>query len=99
MSNIKSQIMFALVPCYSQSNDIFCSFCSSGNIYPMVVASHPSEPNQIALGMSDGSVHVMEPLESDTKWGPSAAQDNGSHPARTSSPAMTNPQSSEPPTR
>jgi hypothetical protein len=65
----------------------------------MVVAAHPSEPNQIALGMSDGSVHVMEPLESDTKWGPSPAQDNGSHPAINSSPAMTNTQSTEPATR
>ncbi|XP_078178878.1 protein TOPLESS-RELATED PROTEIN 2 isoform X2 [Carex rostrata] len=76
------------------------SISSSGNIYPMVVAAHPSEPNQIALGMSDGSVHVMEPLGSDTKWGPSPAQDNGSHPAMTSSPGMTNnPQSTEPATR
>lgn len=85
---------------FSEQLPFFSLSSSSGNIYPMVVAAHPSEPNQIALGMSDGSVHVMEPLGSDTKWGPSPAQDNGSHPAMTSSPGMTNnPQSTEPATR
>ncbi|KAJ3692551.1 hypothetical protein LUZ60_011646 [Juncus effusus] len=75
------------------------SMSNAGNIFPMVVAAHPSEPNQIALGMSDGSVHVMEPLESDTKWGPSPAQDNGSHAPIASSPSITNPQSTEPSNR
>ncbi|KAL9665557.1 hypothetical protein QQ045_020978 [Rhodiola kirilowii] len=37
--------------------------------YPTVVAPHPSEPNQFALGFSDGGVVVMEPLESEGKWG------------------------------
>ena len=36
---------------------------SGGSVYPMVVAAHPLEPNQIAVGMSDGTVHVVEPLE------------------------------------
>ncbi|EPS69099.1 hypothetical protein M569_05666, partial [Genlisea aurea] len=39
------------------------------NVHPVVVAAHPQEPNQFALGLSDGSVHVFEPLESETKWG------------------------------
>ncbi|KAJ9559746.1 hypothetical protein OSB04_004906, partial [Centaurea solstitialis] len=29
----------------------------------------PQEPNQFALGLSDGVVHVFEPLESEGKWG------------------------------
>ncbi|KAL9680409.1 hypothetical protein QQ045_018288 [Rhodiola kirilowii] len=37
--------------------------------YPIVVAPHPSVPNQFALGFSDGGVVVMEPLESEGKWG------------------------------
>jgi hypothetical protein len=37
--------------------------------FPLVVAAHPSEPNQFAVGLSDGSVEVIEPLESEGKWG------------------------------
>ncbi|CAD5181956.1 unnamed protein product [Musa acuminata subsp. malaccensis] len=32
-------------------------------VYPVVIAAHPSAPNQIALGMSDGAVHVLEPSD------------------------------------
>ncbi|KAL4565123.1 hypothetical protein LXL04_029208 [Taraxacum kok-saghyz] len=35
--------------------------------YPVVVAAHPFYPNQFALGMSDGSVIVIEPADSDLK--------------------------------
>ena len=35
----------------------------SSRLYPLVVAPHPSEPNQFALGLTDGGVHVLEPLE------------------------------------
>ncbi|KAK3436799.1 hypothetical protein EUGRSUZ_C01415 [Eucalyptus grandis] len=38
-------------------------------VYPIVIAAHPSEPNQFALGLTDGSVYVLEPLESQGKWG------------------------------
>ena len=34
-----------------------------GNVYPMDVAANPLNPNQFAVGMSDGAVHVLEPLE------------------------------------
>ncbi|XP_025805198.1 disease resistance protein RPP13-like isoform X2 [Panicum hallii] len=35
-----------------------------GVVYPMAVSAYPwLNPNQIALGMSDGAVHVLEPLE------------------------------------
>jgi hypothetical protein len=43
-----------------------CIFISSGGgvVYPMAVSVYPwLNPNQIALGMSDGAVHVLEPLE------------------------------------
>ena len=34
-----------------------------GNVYPMDVAANPLNPNQFAVGMSDGAVHVLEPWE------------------------------------
>ena len=34
-------------------------------VYPTVVATHPWKPNQIAVGMSDGAVYVLEPLDTD----------------------------------
>ncbi|XP_022637350.1 topless-related protein 2 [Vigna radiata var. radiata] len=39
------------------------------NVYPIVVAAHPDEPNQFAIGLSDGSIKVIEPRDCDTKWG------------------------------
>lgn len=41
----------------------------SSRVYPLVITSHPSEPNQFALGLTDGGVYVLEPLESEGKWG------------------------------
>ncbi|EMS49891.1 Topless-related protein 1 [Triticum urartu] len=50
----------------------------SSNVHPVVVAAHPSEANQFALGLTDGSVYVMEPLESERKWGIPPPAENGS---------------------
>jgi len=36
-------------------------------VYPMVIATHPWKPNQIAVGMSDGAVYVLEPLDTDDR--------------------------------
>ncbi|KAH0982773.1 hypothetical protein GBA52_009950 [Prunus armeniaca] len=41
----------------------------SARVYPAVVAAHPSEPNQFAVGLTDGGVVVMEPPESEETWG------------------------------
>lgn len=71
----------------------------SAPIYPMVIAAHPSEPNQISLGMSDGSVHVVEPSDADPKWGVPPPQENGALPSISSNPSLNNSQASEPPTR
>ncbi|KAK1389417.1 WUS-interacting protein 2 [Heracleum sosnowskyi] len=38
-------------------------------VYPLVIAAHPSEPTQFALGLTDGGVHILEPLESEGRWG------------------------------
>ncbi|XP_077237894.1 protein TOPLESS-RELATED PROTEIN 2-like [Tasmannia lanceolata] len=74
------------------------SVASNSSAYPLVIAAHPSEPNQIALGMSDGGVHVVEPLDMDLKWGAPPPQDNGSLPSISSNPLLSN-QASEPPPR
>lgn len=56
-------------------------------VYPLVVAAHPSEPNQFALGLTDGGVCVLEPLESEGKWGTSPPLENGAGPSSTSGAA------------
>ncbi|XP_058780462.1 topless-related protein 1-like isoform X1 [Vicia villosa] len=50
----------------------------SANVQPHVIAAHPQEPNQFAVGLSDGIVHVFEPLESEGKWGVPPPIENGS---------------------
>ncbi|TVU42938.1 hypothetical protein EJB05_09363 [Eragrostis curvula] len=42
-----------------QPSDYVKPISSDGSVYPMVIAAHPSEPNQIALGMSNGTVIVL----------------------------------------
>ncbi|KAA8525517.1 hypothetical protein F0562_007372 [Nyssa sinensis] len=51
---------------------------ASSPVYPIVIATHPQECNQFALGLTDGSVHVFEPLESEGQWGTPPVLDNGS---------------------
>ncbi|XP_065050198.1 protein TOPLESS-RELATED PROTEIN 2-like [Musa acuminata AAA Group] len=71
-----------------------------GAAYPMAIAAHPSEPNQIALGMSDGAVHVVEPPDADPNWGSAPPQDNnGALPTISPNPALNSNQVSEPPSR
>eukprot|EP00262_Sarcandra_glabra_P008600 TRINITY_DN2218_c0_g1_i2.p1 TRINITY_DN2218_c0_g1~~TRINITY_DN2218_c0_g1_i2.p1 ORF type:complete len:1146 (+),score=237.13 TRINITY_DN2218_c0_g1_i2:86-3439(+) len=54
----------------------------SSTVYPLVIAAHPSEPNQFALGLTDGGVYVFEPLESEGKWGvPPPAENMSAAPA------------------
>ncbi|KAH9313101.1 hypothetical protein KI387_028136 [Taxus chinensis] len=49
----------------------------NSNVYPLVVAAHPSEPNQFSLGLTDGGVIVLEPSESEGKWGTGPPAENG----------------------
>nr|XP_016502088.1 PREDICTED: protein TPR1-like [Nicotiana tabacum] len=58
-------------------------------VYPLVVAAHPQEPSQFAVGLSDGTVKVIEPLESEGKWGLSPPVDNGILNGRTASSSTT----------
>ncbi|KAI4379481.1 hypothetical protein MLD38_005772 [Melastoma candidum] len=58
----------------------------SSRVHPLVIAAHPSEANQFALGLNDGSVYVLEPLESEGKWGTSPPLENGAGPSNASGP-------------
>ncbi|XP_057459402.1 topless-related protein 4-like isoform X2 [Actinidia eriantha] len=49
----------------------------SSRVYPLVVTAHPSEPNQFALGLTDGGVHVLEPPEAEGRWGTTPPLENG----------------------
>ncbi|XP_031479971.1 topless-related protein 1-like [Nymphaea colorata] len=60
---------------------------ASSNVYPLVIAAHPSEPNQFAVGLTDGGVHVLEPLESEAKWGSPPPPENGSATSISAAPA------------
>lgn len=53
-------------------------------VHPLVIAAHPSDPDQFALGLSDGGVHVLEPLESEGKWGTVPPAENGAGPSTAS---------------
>ncbi|CAJ1868536.1 unnamed protein product [Sphenostylis stenocarpa] len=59
------------------------------SVYPVVVAAHPVEPYQFAVGLTDGSVKVVEPSESEGNWGTSPPIDNGVVNGRTASSSTT----------
>lgn len=64
-----------------------------------MIAAHPSDPNQFALGLTDGGVHVLEPLESEGKWGVvNPPAENGSA-SSLSAPPTAGPSSSDQPQR
>lgn len=53
-------------------------------MYPVVIVPHPQEPNQVAVGLTDGSVKIIEPLEPQGDYGilntieqPQSQGDNG----------------------
>ncbi|KAB5513881.1 hypothetical protein DKX38_027787 [Salix brachista] len=51
---------------------------SSLGVYPTAIAAHPQEPNQFAVGLTDGGVIVFEPPISAGKWSMLTANENGS---------------------
>lgn len=63
------------------ANTYICIYCRA---HPLVIAAHPSESNQFALGLNDGSVYLLEPLESEGKWGTSPPVENGAGPSNAS---------------
>ncbi|KAJ6673965.1 PROTEIN putative-RELATED [Salix viminalis] len=51
---------------------------SSLGVYPTAITAHPQEPNQFAVGLTDGGVIVFEPPISAGKWSMLTANENGS---------------------
>nr|XP_048320871.1 topless-related protein 2 isoform X1 [Ziziphus jujuba var. spinosa] len=51
--------------------------------YPLVVTAHPQEPHQLAVGLTDGAVKVIEPSETEGKWGVTVPVDIGLQNGRT----------------
>ncbi|KAH9761710.1 Topless-related protein 4 [Citrus sinensis] len=52
-------------------------------VYPLVIAGNPTDPNQFALGLTDGGVYIIEPLEAEGRWGTSPPNENGAGPSTT----------------
>ncbi|KAG8375814.1 hypothetical protein BUALT_Bualt10G0139500 [Buddleja alternifolia] len=46
------------------------------NVDLLVIAAHPKKPNQFALGLSNGDVVVIEPVESQGTWSVLPSMDN-----------------------
>ncbi|KHG04331.1 Topless-related 2 -like protein [Gossypium arboreum] len=59
-------------------------------VHPLVVTAHPQEANQLALGLTDGLVKVIEPLETERKWGLPVPVNNGTENGKTAAPSTTN---------
>lgn len=63
--------------CLLGFSELFNCVVFSASAYPLVIAAHPSDPSQFSLGLTDGSVQVLEPLESEGKWGTAPPPENG----------------------
>ncbi|XP_038991993.1 topless-related protein 2-like [Hibiscus syriacus] len=63
---------------------------NSQTVHPLIVAAHPQEANQIAIGLTNGAVKVIEPLEAERKWGLHVPVDNGTENGRTATSSTTN---------
>ncbi|KAB2009822.1 hypothetical protein ES319_D10G193800v1 [Gossypium barbadense] len=59
-------------------------------VHPLVVATHPQEANQLAVGLTDGLVKVIEPSETERKWGLPVPVNNGTENGKTAAPSTTN---------
>ncbi|XP_010545756.1 PREDICTED: topless-related protein 4 [Tarenaya hassleriana] len=60
----------------------------SSRVYPAAISAHPSEPNQFAVGLTDGGVHVLEPpVGLEGKWGMSPPPKDGAGPSGSSAAA------------
>nr|TKS11864.1 hypothetical protein D5086_0000068850 [Populus alba] len=62
----------------SDNPTAYLSPTSSLGVHPLVVAAHPQEPDQFAVGLKDGAVIVFEPPISVGKWSMLTAYENES---------------------
>ncbi|XP_062175921.1 topless-related protein 2 isoform X2 [Alnus glutinosa] len=69
---------------------LYQALSNSQTLYPVVITAHPQEPNQLAVGLTDGSVKVIEPSDSEGKWVAAVSVDNGIQNGRTGSSSNAN---------
>ncbi|KAI3786010.1 hypothetical protein L1987_45137 [Smallanthus sonchifolius] len=62
---------------------------SAIRVCPNAIAAHPSDPSQLAVGLSDGGVYVLEPLESDKQWGGDPSSETSAGPSTNPDPDQT----------
>ncbi|CDP11743.1 unnamed protein product [Coffea canephora] len=71
---------------------------ASGSIAEILITyAFHIHPIQEQIGMSDGAVHVIEPLDTEPKRGSLSSQDNGTLPTNPSSSALNSQPSETPP--
>ncbi|KAL6293086.1 hypothetical protein ACE6H2_001228 [Prunus campanulata] len=64
---------------------------NSQTVYPLALTAHLHEPYQFAVGLTDGSVKVIEPSEAEGKWGVLVPVDNGTQNGWTATSSTNNP--------
>ena len=62
-------------------------------MYPLALTAHLQEPYQFAVGLTDGSVKVIEPSDAEGKWGVTVPVDNGAQNGWTATSSSNNPAS------
>ncbi|XP_022003682.1 topless-related protein 4 [Helianthus annuus] len=62
---------------------------SAIRVSPKAIAAHPSDPNQLAIGLSDGGVYVLEPLKADKQWGGDPLAESSASPSINPDPNHT----------
>eukprot|EP00250_Pteridium_aquilinum_P001788 c12001_g1_i1 orf=142-3522(+) len=77
------------------ASSVYSQSAASSSVFPTVISAHPLDANQFVLGLTDGTVQVIEPLESEGKWGSAPPAENGSIGIAASAVIVAGNQSSE----
>ncbi|GAB4836826.1 hypothetical protein Ancab_001741 [Ancistrocladus abbreviatus] len=64
------------------------AYLPSGISPPISIAAHPHLPNQFALGLTNGEIFVLEPLEEVGKWDALPHAERGSSSTRSTAPTV-----------
>jgi len=78
-----SKLLLREVSIVSQVISFLTNSFGSLRINQLVIALQPFKPNQFALGLTNGSVHVLELLESKGESGTFPPVENGAGPSTT----------------
>ncbi|MFS7985363.1 putative Topless family protein [Helianthus anomalus] len=87
MGYVRSYLLH--LPQSPSRHDEFTFFYSAIRVSPKAIAAHPSDPNQLAIGLSDGGVYVLEPLKADKQWGGDPSVESSASPSINPDPNHT----------